>query len=117
VNEKRVSDEQLAIRTGDAVLHKPTGETWLVAYCEGGYVCCCGWPATLAKVSDCELVRKGTDEEWAGLLMSLAVMQPEPGGSPDCRMLYAKRAIRAALADREPQEAAAVLRAHHGIRE
>jgi hypothetical protein len=25
VNEKRVSDEQLAIRTGDAVLHKPSG--------------------------------------------------------------------------------------------
>jgi hypothetical protein len=104
VNEKRVSDEQLAIRTGDAVLHKPSGETWLVAYYEGGYVCCCGWPATLAKVSDCELVRKGTDEEWAGLLMSMAVMRGDH--SADCRMLYAKRAIRAALAHSEPQDLA-----------
>lgn len=74
-------------RTGDAVKHKPSGETWLVAYCERGYVCCCGWPESLAPVADCELHRKGTDAECEELLQLMG----RPGREFDSRAAYARR--------------------------
>jgi len=63
-------------RTGDTVLHKPTGECWLVALCEGDDLSWCGWPEGWAKASDCELIKVASDEEHLKLLRDIAA----PGG-------------------------------------
>ncbi len=53
-----------SFRAGDEVLHRPTGETWLLI-CdeENGVVAPGGWPDTRASASDCELVRAASDDE------------------------------------------------------
>lgn len=52
-------------RCGDHVLHHPTGETWMVAYADRSRdeLAPAGWPNTLARLSDCEVVRCCTDAE------------------------------------------------------
>jgi hypothetical protein len=60
------------MRAGDTVLHKPTGEEWLVAYVEGDDLAWCGWPDGLARTGDCELVRACSDEEHVRRLRALA---------------------------------------------
>lgn len=75
-------------RTGDAVKHLPSGEKWLVAWCEGGRVCCCGWPESLAPVSECEMHREGTDAECQELLETIA--KSDGGGT---RPSYARRIL------------------------
>lgn len=50
------------IRPSDTVLHKPTGEEWVVCGVdyERGELIPCGYPfPTLAKLSDCEPVEEG----------------------------------------------------------
>lgn len=50
------------IKPSDVVLHKPTGETWVVCGVdnEKGELIPCGYPfPTLAKIEDCELVKEG----------------------------------------------------------
>jgi hypothetical protein len=50
------------IRPNDIVLHKPSGETWVVCGVDHskGELIPCGYPfPTLAKVSDCELIEEG----------------------------------------------------------
>ena len=50
------------IRPSDVVLHKPTGETWVVCGVdhEKGELIPCGYPfPTLAKIEDCELIEEG----------------------------------------------------------
>lgn len=50
------------IRPSDVVLHKPSGETWVVCGVdhEKDELIPCGYPfPTLAKASDCELVEEG----------------------------------------------------------
>lgn len=50
------------IRPSDIVLHKPSGEKWVVCGVdhEAGELIPCGYPfPTLAKISDCELVEDG----------------------------------------------------------
>lgn len=76
------------IRTGDVVLHRPSGEQWLVAYAEDGYVCCCGWPESLARIEDCERVQACSDEENEKLLREIA---SKPGA--DSRRSYAVREL------------------------
>ncbi len=53
------------IRCGDTVLHKPTGAQWLVAYADydRNIMSPCGWPESMAKVSDCDLIRACPDSE------------------------------------------------------
>lgn len=64
------------MKTGDTVLHKPTGETWLVAYTDdaNNRLAWCGWPQGLAKLSDCELIVECSAEESAALIRELAGM-------------------------------------------
>lgn len=81
-----------AIDTGDAILHRPSGETWLVAYYNHGYVCCCGWPESLAKVEDCELKRKATPEQRHELLVKLSESQRCGGRGAYARWRLAKDA-------------------------
>ena len=50
-------------RCGDTVLHRPSGETWVVAWCEGEDLAWCGWPNGLAMTADCDTVSAATDDE------------------------------------------------------
>lgn len=74
----------MSIQTGDTVLHKPTGETWLVAYERDGRLAWCGWPEGEAKTEDCELLEKGTPEGRQSLLKDMAAMRGD-----DARRRYA----------------------------
>lgn len=60
------------IDTADHVRHAPTGEDWVVAYVEGRKLCACGWPESLAELSDCTLVKKATAAERDYLLREMA---------------------------------------------
>ncbi len=75
------------IDTADTILHKPSGEKWLVAYARSGYVCCCGWPESLAPASDCELLEKASEEDRLALLRQMADSR---GGNYDSRTSYAR---------------------------
>lgn len=70
--------------TGDVVYHKPTGETWLVAYVNGEYMSWCGWPEGQARVEDCELKKHATPEQRLKLLHDMAGMSGH-----DSRKTYA----------------------------
>lgn len=52
-------------RTGDSILHKPSGETWVCAWADPatGYLSWLGWPPGEAKISDFKLAKAATDEE------------------------------------------------------
>ncbi len=54
-------------RCGDFVLHRPSGERWLVAYADPDRddLAWFGWPNGLARLSDCEVVRRCTDDQHA----------------------------------------------------
>ena len=62
------------IKAGDSVLHKPSGETWLVASIspDENDLTASGWPETEAPVSDCELKRRATPEEHLKHLVEVA---------------------------------------------
>ncbi len=53
------------MRTGDIVLHRPSGEEWLVAWADhqSGYMAPCGWPTCQAKIADCTIVREADDND------------------------------------------------------
>ncbi|HYE57249.1 MAG TPA: hypothetical protein VD948_02040 [Rhodothermales bacterium] len=62
-------------RCGDTVLHRPSGERWVVAYAdpETDTLSWAGRPNGRAKLSDCELVRRWTDarhREWVEQFMA-----------------------------------------------
>lgn len=80
------------MRTGDHVLHKPSGEEWLVAFVEDGRLCACGWPCSLVPATDCELVKSCSDDESRALLAEMASMND----ASDPRCSYAKRALEKA---------------------
>lgn len=75
------------MRTGDHVLHKPSGETWVVAFVDGDDLAWCGWPNGLARTSDCELVKACDDDEHLNLLTQMAKVDGDSRGS------YARRAL------------------------
>lgn len=64
--------ERRKIRPSDVVLHKPSGETWVVCGVnrECGQLIPCGYPfPSVAKIEDCELLEehyteKGQPEEY-----------------------------------------------------
>lgn len=76
------------IDTGDHVKHGPTGETWVVAFVEGGRLAWCGWPEGLADLADCTLVQKAAPGEREALLRSMAEI-----GGDDARGRYARRVL------------------------
>lgn len=60
----------MKIEAGDTIHHGPTGEDWLLLGVneKRDEVCAAGWPATVAKLSDCTLKAKGkgiSEEELA----------------------------------------------------
>lgn len=50
-------------RCGDRVFHRPSRETWRVAWAEGDCLAWEGWPNGIASLSDCLLVYRCTDHE------------------------------------------------------
>lgn len=53
----------MTFRAGDVVRHKPSGEEWVVAWCDGDDLAWCGWPNGVARTSDCDLIRAASDEQ------------------------------------------------------
>jgi len=70
------------MRAGDHVLHKPTGEKWVVRYVkpEQDRMSWLGWPPGEALMSDCEVVKACTDAEHEKLTVELAGLGKEGGG-------------------------------------
>lgn len=61
------------IRAGDAVLHRPSGERWLVAAVnDQGDLYCAGWPCTRAEVADCDLVEATSEERHLEMVFACA---------------------------------------------
>lgn len=83
------------MRTADHVFHKPSGETWVVAWAdhETGYMAPCGWPECQAMINDCTVIYKATDEESAALARRLA----DSGRSDSGRALAIFASARRAL--------------------
>lgn len=50
-------------RCGDTVRHIPSGEEWTVAYAEGNKLARAEPPGIRADVSECEIIRRCTDDE------------------------------------------------------
>lgn len=69
------------IDTADHVRHEPSGEHWLVCFVdeERNQLCPGGWPLTIARLSDCTLIRKASDAE---RLKLLADMRRLPASDP-----------------------------------
>lgn len=50
------------IKTGDIVIHIPTGEHWTVACINGDSLSWYGWQEGTAKLSDCKLIKSCSEE-------------------------------------------------------
>lgn len=79
----------LGIDTGDTVFHRPSRETWLVAFVRDDRLAWCGWPKGDARVADCLLVEKATESKRAVLLRELADRRDS-----DMQQWYAQRYSR-----------------------
>jgi hypothetical protein len=77
-----------SFRTGDTVYHRPSGETWLVAFADEHDLLPAGWPCTIANPSDCELRKAASDEAHLDFVREVAAMsdQNDPRSSR-CRTL------------------------------
>jgi len=62
------------MRTGDHVFHRPSGETWVVAWAdpENGNMAPCGWPTCQARIEDCDVVKIATEAEHAEMVERVA---------------------------------------------
>lgn len=79
----------ISIDTGDTVFHRPTRETWLVAYVRDNRLAWIGWPFGESYVSDCLLVNKATLQKRCHLLHSMASIR----NSSDPRSIYARATL------------------------
>lgn len=52
-------------RCGDQVIHRPSGETWTVAFADKDVLAPAGWPDNRAQLSDCEIIVRCSDKEHA----------------------------------------------------
>ena len=60
------------MRIGDIVIHKPSGEQWLVArVCEDGSIIAAGWPCTYGESKDIDLTESCSDQVHEDLVASL----------------------------------------------
>lgn len=76
------------LRTGDSVRHTPSGENWLVAYADyhTDDLAPCGWPPSLARISDCTIRRRCTDAQHEKLVREIA-----KGSGSDHRRCWVER--------------------------
>jgi hypothetical protein len=88
--EPRGAEGEALPDTGDVVEVAALGETWVVAYCEGGYVAACGYPLSRVAVEKVRVVERANERERRVLLYELAAMS-----EPDPRRDYARRRLAA----------------------
>jgi hypothetical protein len=83
-------------RCGDTVRHRPTGDMLEVAFAHGDEFAWFGWPDGRAKLSDCEIVTRCTDEQHlAAVSMWLdREHRPDQRGSCDSRIGWIRRLYR-----------------------
>lgn len=74
-------------RCADHVRHRPSGETWVVAWCEGDDLAWCGRPNGIGRTSDCELTYRASEAEHRALVRQVASVDDSRG--PRARRLYA----------------------------
>jgi hypothetical protein len=62
---EKLAQSETTPRCGDHVKHAPSGETWIVAYADPviDQLAWAGWPNGTAKISDCEITKRCTDQE------------------------------------------------------
>jgi hypothetical protein len=85
----------VTFRAGDIVRHKPSGEEWVLAVDEdGGWLSPAGWPDTIVRPFECELVTAATDAERLKFLRQVARSRDDRGGS-DRRARIAQRQLQA----------------------
>ncbi len=53
------------MRAGDQVRDRTTGQVLTVAFVDGDEVWYFGWPQVPAKVVNCEIIRRASDDEYA----------------------------------------------------
>jgi hypothetical protein len=93
-------------RAGDIVLHRPSGERWMLACDEyQGEVVCCGWPETFAKASDCELRHAANDADRRTVLADVSRHHDTIRGRRAYSQLAATYAERGASSDNNPRQA------------
>jgi hypothetical protein len=111
-----VSEEKKGLlaapRCGDTVFHRPSKETWCVSYAdqERDELSWVGWPEGYAKLSDCDLVQRCSDEDHVAAVREwLEKPHRRDSGFEDRRVSQVSRLYRRALPmDRMlPLEAAA----------
>ena len=69
------------IKAGDTIRHVPSREKWTVAARQGEYIICCGWPETMAPITDCDLIRSCTEEEEVKQLRETANIRGQTRGA------------------------------------
>lgn len=74
-------------RCGDVVEHVPSGERWVVAWCEGDDLAPCGWPDGIARTADCRLVKAADDHAHRSMVRSWADSSGHGGDSRRARVL------------------------------
>lgn len=67
------------------IRHRPSGETWTLAWADESEVICCGWPETFAKASDCVLVKAASDEEYIAMLRQVSEACPSQTRGYRCK--------------------------------
>ncbi len=65
------TDPLSKIRAGATVLHKPSGETWVVYIMRGNTVIAADYPQRVASVEDCELIQGVSDEDHIAFLYEI----------------------------------------------
>lgn len=82
-------------RCGDTVRHRPTGETWLVAFAHRNEIAWCGWPDGRAHLSDCEVIERCSDEGHAkAVAMWLDDRHVDDRGQIDTRVAMVRHLYR-----------------------
>jgi hypothetical protein len=85
-----------SLRAGDTVRHRPTGETWVLAYAKGDRIAWSGWPPGEAEAADCELVEAATDAQHRAALEAWAALDGrDHAGFHDSRHIECKRQLAA----------------------
>ncbi len=122
MNESFAAPVTVVPRCGDTVLHRPTGDLLEVAWAYGDDFAWFGWPDGRARLSDCDLIERCSDEEHAKAVSQWLDVErrPDERGHRDSRAgmvrhLYRpeeeRRLVREAL-NRDCQAIAERVRSH-----
>lgn len=87
------------MKAGDVVFHRPSGERWMLAYCDGDRLSACGWPESIAQAADCDLVTSCSPEKHREMLETWASKQTLDGQG-DHRVGVCDRQLKALIARR-----------------